>query len=177
MSDLGPACMRKSCLGDPGHPPPQGKLTARLHGKRLPRVAESKLGSRLGDCEESQKNVRPSFHSCCWLVRIVRHVALSRGKTAYALCIPSWPFYPSQCVFTWKKVGPAPRVTVPGTTFSHINRAYEGLIWETIPQISNLKEEPQNVPVSILWICTTDNKPEQIQLKNISMILPNSGLE
>ena len=55
LGNLGPVYMRKRCPGDLGHPLPRGKFTARLHGKKLPRVTESKLGSRLGDCEESQK--------------------------------------------------------------------------------------------------------------------------
>ena len=47
-ADLGPVYMRESCPGDPGHPLPRGKFTARLHGKRLPRVTESKLALSFG---------------------------------------------------------------------------------------------------------------------------------
>ena len=60
--------MRKSCPGDPGHPLPQGKFTARLHGKKLPRVTESKLALSFARLWRVSKNVRPSFHSCCWLL-------------------------------------------------------------------------------------------------------------
>ena len=127
--------MRKSCAGDPGHPLPRGNFTARLHGKKLSRVKDSKLTLSFGRLRKVSKERKAIFSL----------LLLTFSHSPPMLCVFRVGPSARVNVFTWRKVGPAPRVTLvnrvtglpPGSPYSprpvvicHVNARFD--LWRNV---------------------------------------------